>query len=123
MQGTNQPPREPHYPRATRSLSASSRKIRRRILDEWILSDSDVILLDEVLSYLDEANRYARILEAEGLVLKNDRSGATKPHPAISLLRIARSNFLQGWRILNLKDDGKDPAGRVLGGTTWLRNA
>lgn len=98
-------PRKPRFPNVARKLSPKAMAVRARILSEWLITDSDLILLDEALSFRDAADRYEEQIEREGLVLANTKTGATRPHPALAALRLARSNFLSAWGMLKLHDE------------------
>ncbi len=107
---------KPEFPRASCKLSTKATSLRRRILTEWQLTDSDTILLDRCLLYLDQADGYQAMLDKEGLTIVNKGTGASRPHPALAALKLARNNFLAAWRLLNLKDEaaktkpGRPPA-------------
>jgi hypothetical protein len=104
---------KPDFPRPTAKLSSYTAKIRKRILHEFDLTDSQIILLDESLQWLDEARLYQRIVAAEGVEVENPKTLASRPNPALSALKNARSCFLTAWRILDLKVDAeKIPPGR-----------
>ena len=96
---------KPAQPKASVQLTAKAHAVRRRILAEWELTDAQVILLDRALSYSDLADRYQAVLDAEGLTMVNEQSGAARPHPALAALKLARGNFLTAWRMLELRDE------------------
>jgi hypothetical protein len=102
-------------PRPACRLSAKALAIRKRVLTEWVLSDSEIILLDRCLTYSDECDKYAEILDREGLSILNSKTGASRPNPALPALKLARANYLTAWRMLDLvPEKGKAAPGRPL---------
>jgi phage terminase small subunit len=106
----------PGIPPPTVKLSAKARRDRKTIIRLWEQNDTDLLILDRCLQYRDQADRYQAQLDKEGLSIENAKTGASRPHPALSALKLARSNFLTAWRMLDLKEDraktkpGRPPA-------------
>lgn len=101
------------FPKPVVKLTREAKAIRGRVLKEWILTDASIILLDKALNFLDLGEKYQATLDREGLSLTNPVTGATRPHPALAALKLARTNFLSAWRMLGLKDpQTQNPPGR-----------
>jgi hypothetical protein len=101
--------KRPDFPRPLGKLSAYAGKIRRRVLTEYGLSDSETVLLDLALGWLDEMRRYQAIVDAMGVESLNEKTGASRPNPALGAMQHARTCFLTAWRILDLTPDEEKP--------------
>jgi len=97
------PPRSsrqpPHYlgPRATR--------LWRKLVPERARSQERLALLEIALSALDRADQAREIVAREGLVVTSERSGLSRPHPAIRIENVARAEFLKVWWILGFESN------------------
>jgi hypothetical protein len=101
------------FPRPTVRLSRRAMARRRRLLDRWEFSPDELDILDETLAVSDLIARYQETLDAAGLSILNEKTGASRPSPVLSALKAARSHYVALYRLLGLKDDGeRRPVGR-----------
>jgi P27 family predicted phage terminase small subunit len=83
-------------------LSAEAKKIWRRLVEEYAISDSGGLeILRQGLEAFDRAQAARILIEKHGLVIR-DRFGAVKPNPLISCERDARSAYLSALKQLCL---------------------
>jgi len=78
--GASRPPEAPAH------LSRAAAERWRAILRDWILSPSELLLLEEGLAAWDRVRRCRQTLQAEGFVVTNPDSGHQKRHPAATEL-------------------------------------
>jgi P27 family predicted phage terminase small subunit len=90
-------------------LSLESKKWWRKILESWELDDSSFILLKTALEAYDEMTNARATIKKFGFLLKSP-TGIPHKNPAIEVLKISRSQFLQAWRMLNF---GIEPPGEI----------
>ena len=83
------------------NLSESSAKLREIILKSEDLTEAQVEILDASLSARDLWHRAEKQIDIDGLVVKGDR-GNIKAHPLCSVIRDAKSQFLAGFKMLDL---------------------
>lgn len=82
---------------------------------DFPLSDSaGRLLLETALRSFDRATEAARLIDAEGAVVK-DRFNQSAPHPAIRIERDSRAQMLAALRALNLDIAPARPPGRPSG--------
>ena len=70
-------------------LSPEARRWWRKIVEEWELGNDALLLLRGALEAFDRCTDARKLLETDGLVLK-DRFGQQKAHPAAAIERDAR---------------------------------
>ena len=89
-------------------LSKETREWWRKIEKSWTLDDAAYILLKTALEAYDEMHQAKAILKKEGVTIKTKTN--IKKHPALEMLKVARSQFLASWRMLNF---GIEPPGEI----------
>ena len=82
-------------------LSAESRRIWREIEAEWDLDAHSRTILTVALEAFDEMRLARDMVGKYGQVIKS-QSGFARINPAVNALKIARGQFLNTWRMLNL---------------------
>lgn len=76
------------------------------------MSQAEELLLISALESFDMAQKARKIIEKEGLLIK-DRFGQSKPHPATVLLNQARHALQKAFRALHIvSDPRKEKVGR-----------
>ena len=88
-------------PSVPRRLSAESRRIWREIEGEWELDTHSRTILEVSLEAFDEMRKAQDLVNKHGQVVKSE-SGFARLNPAVNALKIARSQFLHAWKMLNL---------------------
>jgi P27 family predicted phage terminase small subunit len=94
--------------KAPNHLSAEAKRWWRRIDAQWKLDDSNYLILTTALEAFDEMRTAQNTIKKYGVVVKS--KDVVKKNPALELLKISRSHFLQAWRLLNF---GVEPPGAV----------
>ena len=91
-----------------RGLSRQAQQLWKRLTDEFDFDDAGLILLLTCLQAHDRMIEARKILKLEGLVSK-DRWGQPRVHPLTVVERDARSQFMQGLKLLgvHIPDGGK----------------
>ena len=82
-------------------LNKESRRIWRRLNEEYNLNSDHLLLLKVCLEAYDRLQSSRILLAEEGEVF-NTPTGFKKPHPALQIEKESRSGFLQAFRMLNL---------------------
>jgi len=90
-------------------LSAEGKKGWRKIDAQWKLDDGNYLILLTALESFDEMRTAQNTIKKYGVVVKS-KTDVVKKNPALELLKISRSHFLQAWRLLNF---GIEPPGAV----------
>ncbi len=98
-------------------LSRDSAKLKKRILSLWILTESQLEVLDAALSARDLWRAAEETVERDGLTVAGDRGGL-KAHPLLPVIRDARAQFLTGLKLLKLHLDDDDEPVRGPGAPT-----
>jgi phage terminase small subunit len=89
-------------PEVPASLGPEAADLWRQLQAEYGIRDQGgLLLLRQAAESFQRANEAAAILKAEGLV-KADKYGQSKPHPAVVIERDSRKNLLAFLRALNL---------------------
>ena len=88
-----------------------------RMLSEYDLADeAGLMILQTALEAFDRMRGAQTAISKDGLVVR-DRWGQTKPHPAASIERDARAQYLGALKQLNLDTEPlRDGPGRPGGG-------
>jgi len=82
-------------------LSEEGASFYRDIAERYILESQDEHLLVLACQALDRAKQARELLDREGIVLTGSRGGS-RPHPAVRIEAVSRTQFLQLIRELNL---------------------
>lgn len=86
-----------------RHLSNKSRELWRRLCAEFPLEDAHAqILLTTALEALDRKNQARAILQREGLVITDKKTGRCRANPAVSVERDSAKTMLAALHSLNL---------------------
>jgi phage terminase small subunit len=102
----------PKLPPPPKHLSRTAKAYWNKIVTDYDMSDSDLLILESIASALDrEAQARAGLAAAGSLVVK-DRFGVEKAHPLIAVESRARAAVLAGIRALNFEDSEPKPDGR-----------
>lgn len=102
------PPGKPPPP--PRALSPQSKRLWKRVVSDYDFA-GDVngqTLLHKALKAHDQALEARKLIEQEGMVIENPRTGQRYENPATKILRTADQAFLRFWRALGLKWVGDD---------------
>ncbi len=94
--------------RAPAHLSPSSRKLWRRIADDYFSGageDAALLVLTAGMEARDRCAQAREIVDREGMVVPTG-TGSVKPHPAIHIERDARLQLIRAMRELGLDPDG-----------------
>ena len=88
-----------------KQLSSEAGKLYRKIRRQWDIRDEPgLTLLLTACQALDRMREAQKLLTAEGIV-KADRFGQDKPHPASQIEKESRAGLLQALKGLNLDLD------------------
>jgi phage terminase small subunit len=85
-------------------LSAAAAALWRDTLGRFAFHATELALVTSALRSLDRAERAREVVEAEGLTVTTDSTGATRAHPAIRVEAESRREFRLTWRTLGLVD-------------------
>lgn len=89
-------------PRAPAALSAESRALWKKLVDEYGIADAaGLVLLQTALEARERMRQCQRAIKRDGTSVK-DRFGQVKPHPLLPAERDARSGMMAAFRALNL---------------------
>src|SRR5262245_61228982 len=89
-------------PKPPVGLSDEAKKIRKKIIVEYEVDDTaGFLLLDSALEAFDDMRKAQKILDVDGIVIK-DKFGQQKQHPATLVLRDSRNLMLRCLKQLNL---------------------
>lgn len=95
-------------PRAPTHLSAAVRRLWRDTVRAFEFAPTELALLESALRSLDRAESARAQVEAEGITVATERTGAVHVHPAVRVEAEARREFRISWRTLGLVDpEGK----------------
>ena len=93
---------KPGRPKPPRNLSAEAKRRWNKILAEYEIEDqTGLTLLETALKAFDELTEAQKLLRVDGLVTK-DRFGCLRPHPAVQIVKAARSGMISAFRALLL---------------------
>jgi P27 family predicted phage terminase small subunit len=95
-------------PKAPAGLSTEAKKWWRKIVGEWSMDDSGLMILESALECFDRMRQAQASIAAEGAVVK-DRFGQLKQHPAILTERDAKGGLLRHLKALNLDLEPLNP--------------
>jgi phage terminase small subunit len=70
-----------------------------------INSPAKLALFQAGLEALDRADQASMLVASEGLTTKTGKSGVVHKHPALSIEKEARAQFVKIWKALNLNYD------------------
>jgi P27 family predicted phage terminase small subunit len=88
-----------------KKLSPDARRLYRKLRREWAIDDqAGQFLLCRAMECWDRLRQAQMLIEREG-ILKADRFGQDKPHPATQVEKEARAHLLQCFKALNLDLD------------------
>ena len=90
--------------KAPDELSASSRKLWRKINKEWYLEIHSMLILREALLALDLTEKARVEVERDGISFQTE-SGFVRAHPMLKVERESRTQFLMAMRQLNFDID------------------
>jgi P27 family predicted phage terminase small subunit len=89
-------------------LSAEARRVHDRLKREWRIQDgAGLLTLLTACQALDRLREAQAIIAREGII-KTDRFGQAKPHPATQVEKEARAGLLQSLKALNLDLESLD---------------
>ena len=95
-------------PRIPGHLSPESKAIWADIEANWDLDGHSRTILQVSLEAFDQMRTAQELVSKVGLVFKT-KSGQIKLNPAVQAVKVARSQFLHSWKMLNL--GGEPPEG------------
>ena len=96
-----EPPTEA-FPAAPHHLSPRGRQLWGEVGPTAAKTAGRQALLQAALECLDTADAARRLVEAEGLIVKTERSGVAHVHPGVRVEREARGQFARIWKELGL---------------------
>lgn len=100
---------------APKKLSQEARNWWRKIIDEYEISDeAGFLILQTSLEAFDRMRDAQKIIKTEGMT-NSDRFGQPRLHPACTIERDARAQFMQGLKALNLDIEPLRAIGRPAG--------
>jgi len=97
---------------APKHLARESKRYWNKIVTDYEMSESDLVILESICSALDREAQARIGLAAAGKLTVVDRWGCEKPHPLVNIERAARSSVLAGIKALDFDDDDPKPDGR-----------
>jgi phage terminase small subunit len=83
-------------------LSKESKSYFGKIVADYDLTDSEIIILERICSALDRETQAREGLKRHGSLTTTDRWGGEKPHPLVSIERAARTSVLAGIKALGI---------------------
>lgn len=84
-----------------KKLSAEAIKLKKAIFRDFVLEDEPgLAVLDVALRAFDTMHEAQAAVDRDGLTIKGDR-GQLRAHPLLTVVRDARSQFLQAMKNLN----------------------
>lgn len=101
-----------------KSLSKEARRLWLKLNREFDFEPENLILLKTCLEAYDRLKEARELLDREGLTVPA-ATGGVKAHPGLQAEKMARSGFLQAWRMLQLEIEPPNheigrPPGRFL---------
>lgn len=93
-------------------LSKESKVWWRKLEHQYDIDEGSFIILKTALEAYDETQRARAQLEKHGTLIMNPKTKAIHKNPAIELLKISRSQFLQAWRLLGFQVEPPGDVGR-----------
>ena len=92
-------------------LKASGKDLWTSTLDEWALSDSDLIVLVTACQCADRLTEIRGALDADGIMV-TDPSGRQRSHPLLAAESQVHGILLRAWNQLSLDGDEQPKIGR-----------
>lgn len=83
------------------SLSEKAQNLWREVTSEYQFGSSERAILRSGLEAFDRCLEAKEVLDRDGIVIE-DRWSQKKPHPAVTIERDSRSQFLMAMKALNL---------------------
>ena len=105
-----------HVSKPPKGLSPEARKWWRLVTSDWALDESQLLVLETALESLDRVRQAQAQVAQDGLVLKNEKTGAVVGHPSLRLEKDAKNQMLRAWKQLNLDVEPPGSIGRPPGG-------
>ena len=93
---------EPKWPEPPDHLSEKAKTLYRFYIGKTIRAPGQIAVLVRGLEALDQADECGRIIRAEGLSLKSERSGMLRQNPLLNTQKEATSQMLKIWAALDL---------------------
>jgi phage terminase small subunit len=107
----------PTPPRSSRRppphLSERACRLWRKLVPNRARSQERIALLTLALEALDRADQARAIVAGEGLVVTSERSGLSRPHPALRIEAQARAEFIKVWRVLEFDWCGSEDSTKM----------
>ena len=100
--------------RVPKHLSREAQGWWKKITSQCDFDDTAYLLIETMFECYDEFKEARGNLKKYGPLIKA-KSGAIHRNPSIEALKIARSQFLQSWRLLNLSMEPPGEIGRPPG--------
>lgn len=97
-------------------LTLEARRIWTQLNTELELPTDALLTLRVALENFDRSQQARKILNREGLIVTNKKTGVSRKHPAAEIEKNATSQFLAAMRLLGFDSVAKGPVGRP-GGT------
>lgn len=95
-----------------KNLSAEAKSWWKKITTEYDISDeAGFLILQTALEAFQTMREAQKIIKKEGMT-NNDRFGQPRMHPACTIERDARGQFMQGLKALNLDIEPLRDVGR-----------
>lgn len=87
---------------APKNLSIEARNWWKKIVNEYEITDeAGLLILQTAFEAFDRMRAAQKIIKKEGMT-NSDRFGQPRMHPACTIERDARGQFMQGLKALNL---------------------
>jgi len=83
-------------------LSREAKRIWRQINSEIELPGDALLTLRVGLEAFDRYQQARTVLEAQGIVIKNEKTGVVRKHPACQVEKDSMAQFLSAMRLLGL---------------------
>ncbi len=104
------------------TLSEPAHRLKKAILEQFVFEDdASLAILDSGIQAFDLMSAAQAQVVAEGLTVPGDRGGK-KAHPLLSVVRDARSGFLQAMKALRLEIGADEKVSRGPGRPTWYES-
>jgi len=94
-------------PAVPAGLGSRARKFWRSTVEDYDLSDVELLLLTELCRTIDEIDALQAAIEIDGVMVPGSK-GQTRPHPAFSQIRASRSLISRLASQLDLEDPNGD---------------
>jgi P27 family predicted phage terminase small subunit len=85
-------------------LSLEARRLWVSLVSEWSFNGAELEILRTALESRDRYQQARRQIDKEGLTVVSE-TGVVHKHPAVEVEKIARSGFLQAFKMLGLRED------------------